>query len=280
VVRQLRRHRDYRPGRRVWAALERYELRRDWATHEIRQVLPEELGVVHAFGDSNTGIRDPEFFAAEGPYAICGRHVKVRLAVNFASDDDEACPRLCRASGGWPHVPTQPRDPALGLPGSRETGDSRPTTGRGLRPGRRPRTASPFESRRHLGLRPGGLHAEQLHAVAIRKIALARSRVKLTSPVPMRHSRASRPDSGMSGWLKDRGGRLHGRRLDVAALVAVGLGRHRECRHDVGLDGSDVGATAASIETLADSSRALGAMVQRLLIDSKRLSRVSESTTL
>ncbi len=93
MVRQPRWHPDYRPGRRVWAALERYEIRRDWATHEIRQVLPEELGIVHAFGDSNTGARDPEFFAAEGPYAICGRHVKVRLAVDFSSGDEEACPR-------------------------------------------------------------------------------------------------------------------------------------------------------------------------------------------
>lgn len=93
MVRQLRRNPDYRPGRRVWAALERYEIRRDWATHEVRQVLPEELGVVHALADSNTGARDPEFFAVEGPYAICGRHVKVRLAVDFSSDDDDACPR-------------------------------------------------------------------------------------------------------------------------------------------------------------------------------------------
>jgi hypothetical protein len=84
---------ETRMGYRVWAALERYELKRDWASHELRHVLPVETGVVHAFGTRDTANRDPEFFHADGPFAICGQHVKVRLPVSFPSDDEEACPR-------------------------------------------------------------------------------------------------------------------------------------------------------------------------------------------
>lgn len=89
----MEKRKPLRRGYRVWAALEHYELKRDWATHDLRQVLPDEMGVMHAFGAGDTAVRDPEFFQAEGPYAVCGEHVKVRLSVDFASDDEEACPR-------------------------------------------------------------------------------------------------------------------------------------------------------------------------------------------
>lgn len=86
------KRRPLQRGYRVWAALEHYELKRDWATHELQQILPSELGVVHAFGGGDTGVRDPEYFYADGPYALCGQHVKVRLAIAFPSADEEACP--------------------------------------------------------------------------------------------------------------------------------------------------------------------------------------------
>ena len=53
---------ETRIGHRVWASLERYELKRDWASHELRHVLPVETGVVHAFCARDTANRDPELF--------------------------------------------------------------------------------------------------------------------------------------------------------------------------------------------------------------------------
>lgn len=81
-----------RRRRRVWAALEGYDVARDWQSHEVHPVLPEELGRIHAFAATETTNRDPEFFAHDGPWAICGGHIKVRLPVSFKPDDD-ACAR-------------------------------------------------------------------------------------------------------------------------------------------------------------------------------------------
>lgn len=85
------RYRNRREPHRVWAALEHYDVARDRQSHETHPVLPREPGVVHAYGERANGAKDPEFFTAKGPYALCGSHVKVRLAVLFREGEDDAC---------------------------------------------------------------------------------------------------------------------------------------------------------------------------------------------
>ena len=75
----------------TWAALERYDLPRD-AQGYREPALPAEPGTVHAFRQGvPADSREPEFFDARGPFALCGRHVKVRLAVEFSADDEAVC---------------------------------------------------------------------------------------------------------------------------------------------------------------------------------------------
>lgn len=76
---------------RVWAALERFEIGRDWPTGKRGARLPEVAGTIHAYGDRFTASKEPEYFAADGPYALCGAHVKVRLPVSFQMEEDDAC---------------------------------------------------------------------------------------------------------------------------------------------------------------------------------------------
>lgn len=76
----------------MWAALEDYDLAREWQSHEVHPKLPVEMGTIHAFGACLTAAKDPEFFDFEGPYAVCGMHVKVRLAIPFPEEpDDDVC---------------------------------------------------------------------------------------------------------------------------------------------------------------------------------------------
>jgi len=80
-----------RSERRLYAALEHYDVVRDWPSHEVHPVLPDELGLVHAFGASSTRVKDPEFFDGDGPMAICGVRVKVRLAIPFPRGTEDVC---------------------------------------------------------------------------------------------------------------------------------------------------------------------------------------------
>ncbi len=82
-----------RRTRKVWAALEHYDTRRDQQGFRD-PVLPVQTGTVHAFGAAPWGDgRQPEFFDHDGPFAVCGTHVKVRLGVAFDSEDEDSCAR-------------------------------------------------------------------------------------------------------------------------------------------------------------------------------------------
>lgn len=78
--------------RPMWASLERFERQRDRQHHFVDPVLPEEPGTVHAYpGGEPFRLLEPEYFEGEGPRALCGHRVMVRLPIAFNSRDAEAC---------------------------------------------------------------------------------------------------------------------------------------------------------------------------------------------
>ena len=92
----------------MWAALERFERKRD-AQHFGYNALPEDPGTVHALpGGRPFRLPRPEFMSGEGPRALCGHRVLVRLPVSFDGEDPDACAECCellargvtRAPGG------------------------------------------------------------------------------------------------------------------------------------------------------------------------------------
>jgi hypothetical protein len=92
----------------MWAALERFERKRD-AQHFGYNALPEDPGTVHALpGGRLFRLPRPEFMGGEGPRALCGDRVLVRLPVAFDDGDPDACAECCellargvtRAPGG------------------------------------------------------------------------------------------------------------------------------------------------------------------------------------
>lgn len=79
----------------MFAALEKYDVRKNRIGGWAEQQLPEELGTVHAFASyraSRSPSKQPEFFeGVDGLVCVCGRRIKVRLAVAFDVEDPDAC---------------------------------------------------------------------------------------------------------------------------------------------------------------------------------------------
>lgn len=88
---------DDRGAYRYFAALERFDLTRNSKTGLREERLPAEVGTIHAMRLRETpDTRREAFFDARGPFALCGDHVKVRLAVPFRGEEEGACPRCAR----------------------------------------------------------------------------------------------------------------------------------------------------------------------------------------
>lgn len=94
----------------VWATFAKVDRVRDPNDHVIDPVLAADPGPTHAYQSVvPKGVREPEFYAGDGPMAICGTRVLVRLPIPFGGDDPDSCPDCAkRVAQGRLHPPPRP----------------------------------------------------------------------------------------------------------------------------------------------------------------------------
>jgi hypothetical protein len=106
----------------LYASFETVEHKRDMQTMERYKVLPEEPGLAHALDVQSTregdpwrkygairgprlaGARRPHFYSHGGPRAACGTRVLVTVAMQFNTEDPDAClecAELVRNGEAW-----------------------------------------------------------------------------------------------------------------------------------------------------------------------------------